>query len=127
MPVVAEQLDVSKRVVATGVVRVHKQVRTHDEVIDEPLLREEVEVVRVPRNQVVAAPVAVRQEGEVLIVPVLREVLVVEKRLMLVEEVHIIRHQTTIHEPQTIPVREEQAVVTRLPVDEGLTTEATTS
>lgn len=115
IPIIAEELDVQKRKVTTGGVRLRKVVQEREEVVDEPLLREEVRVERVPVNRVVegGAP-AVRYEGEMMIVPVLEEVLVVEKRLMLKEELHITRHQATISQPQTVTLRSEEVTVEQL-------------
>ena len=52
-----------------------------------------------------------RQEGDTLIVPVLEEVLVVEKRLLLKEEVRITRTRTEVHSPQAVTLRSEEAVI----------------
>ncbi|MCU0893405.1 MAG: YsnF/AvaK domain-containing protein [Rhodospirillales bacterium] len=56
-----------------------------------------------------------RQEGDTTIIPVFEEVVVVEKRLKLVEEVRLTKRQTIRHEPQTITLRRQEAVVERLP------------
>jgi len=63
-------------------------------------------------REVSEAP-AVRTDGDVTIVPVMEEVLVVEKRLMLVEEIHIRRVATT--EDVSIPVelRKQRASIER--------------
>jgi len=114
VPVVQEVVDVQKRWVESGRVRVTKVVHRREEVVDEPLLREEVEVERVAVNRVVEGPVATRQEGDVLIVPVLEEVLVVEKRLMLKEELHIRRRRVEESRPQRVSLRAEEARVERL-------------
>lgn len=55
----------------------------------------------------------VRIEGDVTIVPVMEEVLVIEKRLMLVEEIHIRRVAT--REDVSIPVelRKQRATIER--------------
>ena len=111
IPIVEEMLTVDKRAVVTGGVRLVKRVTEREEVIDEALLREAVTVERVPINQIVAEAPASRQEGDTLIVPVLEEVLVTEKRLLLKEEIRITRTQTTVHEPQTITLRAEHAAL----------------
>ena len=114
VPVVAEQLQIEKRLVETGRVRVTKKVFEREEVIDEPLMREEVEVRRVAVNRHVSEPPPVRYEGETMIVPLFEEVLVVEKRLMLTEELHIIRRRVAERQPQRVTLRSEQARVERL-------------
>jgi uncharacterized protein (TIGR02271 family) len=111
IPVIEERPVVRKRQAVTGTVRVTKRVRQWEEMIDEPLLRERVEVTRVPVGAWVEAPVPVRQDGDTTIVPLLEEVLVVEKRLRLVEEVHIRKHRTEAHEPKAVTLRREEAIV----------------
>jgi len=111
LPVIAEQLIVQKREVATGGVRLRKVIKEHEETVDEPLLREEVKVERVAINRVVEGTVPVRQEGETMIIPVMEEVLVVEKRLMLKEEIRVTRQQQTTHQPQKVTLKSEEVVV----------------
>lgn len=117
MPVVAETLDVQKRKVQTGGVRIKKVVHEREEVVDEPLMREEVQVKRVPVNRVVEAPVPVRHVGNTMIISLLEEVLVVEKRLMLKEELHITKGEIETYKPQRVTLRSEEAVIER--VEEG--------
>ena len=121
MPVVAETLDVQKRKVETGGVRIKKIVHEREEVVDEPLMREEVQVKRVPINRVVDAPVPVRHVGNTMIISLLEEVLVVEKRLMLKEELHITKGEVETYKPQRITLRTEEAVVERVGDDEDET------
>jgi uncharacterized protein (TIGR02271 family) len=114
VPVVAEQLEVQKRMVEAGGVRVRKTVSEREEVVDEPLLREEVQVRRVPVGRVVEGPVPVRHVGDTIIVSLLEEVLVVEKRLMLKEELHITKERVETYRPQRVTLRTEEAVVERV-------------
>jgi len=119
VPVIAEQLEVQKRKVEAGGVRVRKTVSEREEVVDEPLLREEVQVRRVPVGRVVDGPVPVRHVGDTIIVSLLEEVLVVEKRLMLKEELHITKEQVETYRPQRVVLRTEEAVVERVGDPEG--------
>lgn len=119
MPVVEEQLHVGKRTVAGDKVVVHKTVHERREVVDPPLAQEQVTVERVPVNRIIEAPAQVRQEGDVTIVPVMEEVLVVEKRLVLKEELHITRERGVTHQPIEVTLRHEEAQVERIaPTDE---------
>jgi len=120
MPVVAETLDVQKRKVEAGGVRIKKVVHEREEVVDEPLMREEVQVKRVPINRVVDAPVPVRHVGNTMIISLLEEVLVVEKRLMLKEELHITKGEIETYKPQRVTLRSEEAVVERVGEDEDI-------
>jgi len=109
IPVIAEELQIGKRQVETGRTRITKTVREHTETIDEPLMREEVAIEHVPINKVWDGPAPpVRYEGETLVIPLLEEVLVVEKRLLLKEELRIRKRQTTVHEPQEVTLRSEE-------------------
>ena len=79
-----------------------------------------VGVTRVPLNRTLAEGEAVpqiRTENGVTIIPVLEEILVVEKRLVLKEEVHV--RQTTSGEDVEVPVmlRRQHAVVERIGPD----------
>jgi uncharacterized protein (TIGR02271 family) len=100
IPVLREELKVSKREVETGRVVVHKTVSERDENVEMLLCRTDVSVERVPVGRTVTEAPASREEGDVLIIPVMEEVLVVEKRLVLKEELHIRKTTTerTAHE-----------------------------
>ncbi|HVK54565.1 MAG TPA: alpha/beta fold hydrolase, partial [Burkholderiales bacterium] len=113
IPLAREELEVGKTKVETGIVRVRKIVHEHEEMIDQPLLREEVDVKRVSINRVVDQPVAARYEGKLLIVPVLEEKLVVQKQWILKEELHISRHTVEAGGPQSVTLRSEEAIVER--------------
>jgi uncharacterized protein (TIGR02271 family) len=109
-----EEAEVQKRLVETGKVRVTKRVQERETLVDEPLFREEVEVTRVPMQRVVDGPIPVRDENGTMIIAVLEEVLVVEKRLMLKEEIHIRKHRVETHRPQQVTLRSEEVEVERL-------------
>ena len=115
IPVVAEQLEVGKKVIETGRVNVSKDVNQINEVVDVPLVHEELDVQRVAVNQIVIAPPPpVRYEGDTMIIPILREVAVVEKRLMLVEELRVTKRQIqTVHHEQ-VALRQESVNVERI-------------
>jgi len=85
IPLAAETFTVEKTESVTGVVRIRKTVTEHQEVVDTPTYSETVQVERVPRGEWVEAVPQIRYEGQTMIVPVVEEVLVVEKRLRLRE------------------------------------------
>jgi uncharacterized protein (TIGR02271 family) len=114
IPVIQEQVAIGKRTVETGRVRVSKTVREEEQVIDPPLLRTDVLVEHVPINRPVDSLPSVRQDGQTTIVPVVEEVLVVEKRLVLREELHITRRTSEYHDPQRVVLRREEADVQRI-------------
>lgn len=117
VPVAEERLRVEKRDVASGRVRVETRTDTVEELVSVSLDSDLVEVQRVPVGRTVTAPPPIRTEGGVTIVPVLEEVLVVEKRLILKEEVHLVRRvQSETHEVP-VTLRKQHAVVSRLDRD----------
>jgi uncharacterized protein (TIGR02271 family) len=99
--------------VKTGAVRVEKHVERRIRRIDLPVSSEEVEVRRVPINKVVTEAPPVRRRGDVVIVPVLEEELVVTRRLVLKEEVHLIRRRTRKRVVEEVSLERERAVVRR--------------
>jgi uncharacterized protein (TIGR02271 family) len=113
IPVVEEEATVNKRVVQTGTVRVRKIIREREEIVDEQLLERTVGIERIPINRFVDEPVPVRQEEGTIIVPVMEEVVVVEKRLLLKEEVHIRTAEQSVGKPQKIILRSEEVEIER--------------
>jgi uncharacterized protein (TIGR02271 family) len=116
VPVFREEVQVEKQAIDTGRgVRIHKTVAELPCHIDERLLRDEVEVSHVPVDRIVpldAAP-ATRYEGETLVVPILEEVLVVERRVRIKEEVRITRTRREEHHAETVMLKSEQVSVKR--------------
>lgn len=119
IPLVEERISVTKRQVESGRVRVHVTVDEREETVTEQVCRDDVQVEHVPRNVRIAEMPHVRLEGSTTIVPVVEEVLVVEKALILVEEIHIRRR--TEAETVQIPVtlKREQARVERAAATNG--------
>ena len=91
IPVLAEEVVVEKKAVPTGGVRVNRRVLEHDETVELPLRKEHLDVRRVMVDREVDGPMPVRREGETTIIPIVEEVLVVEKRYRLKEEIHVTR------------------------------------
>jgi uncharacterized protein (TIGR02271 family) len=119
IPVAAEEVRVRKEQVVTGKVRLRKIVHHEEQTLDEPLLRERVNVERVAADRWVDAVPPIRHEGGTLIVPVVEEVLVVEKRLRLREEVRLTWEHEEEHAPQTLVVRREEVQIERTDGEAG--------
>lgn len=115
IPVLRETVHIGKRRVESGRVRVHKTVSERDEPVEVVLKRQDLEVERVPIGRVVDQAPAPREEAGTLIVPVIEEVVVVEKRLMLKEELHIRRKNTERTVRETVRLRAETASVEHVP------------
>lgn len=117
VPVFQEQLSVEARTVDTGRgVRVYKTVHEQPVTIDETLRHDETTVRHVAIDRLLepgSTPPAMRHEGDVLIIPVLEEVLVVERRLRLKEELHITRTHREETYTETVTLKSEHVAVER--------------
>jgi uncharacterized protein (TIGR02271 family) len=118
MPIAREEARVARNQIETGVVSVRKSVRERVELIDEPLLHDEVDIEHVAINRPVAAPEPPREEDGMLIIPVYEEVLTVQRQWVLKEEVRLRRREVSTRHRQEVTLREEQAHVERRAPDD---------
>jgi len=116
VPLHAEQAEVTRQTRVTGRVSVSTVTKTREELVDELLTNEHAEIERVSIRQFVDEIPAVRQEGDIIVVPLVEEVVVVERRLVLKEEIRIRRVVTAERHRETVTLREQDAVITRKPV-----------
>ena len=114
VPLLEEQLVVSKRTLETGTVRLHKHTEERVETIEVPLARIQWHVEHVPFHQVVAEQPAIRQEGDTTIYPVVEERVTVLRELVLVEEVRVTRNATTTVEVSEHLLRRERVTEERV-------------
>jgi len=112
-PVIQEEAVIDKRVVETGKVIITKKISEHEEIVDVPLFQEKVEVERVPINQVVQERPLARQDGEMMIIPVVQEQVFYQKRLVLIEELHVRKQVVETHQPQKITLVKEDVEIKR--------------
>lgn len=89
VPIIREELHADAAPVVTGGVRVTKRVETHDEIVEQELRKSRVEVKRVKVDRIVNGPQPVQRVGKTLVIPVVSEVLRVEKQWVVTEEIHI--------------------------------------
>lgn len=118
IPIVEEELQISKKQVSDGKVRIRTPVDLVEEVATANLQEQRVEITRVPVDKVVEEVPALRTEGDTIIVPILEEVLVVEKRLVLKEELHIRRRVAQENVEVPVTLRKQRAVIERLDAGE---------
>jgi uncharacterized protein (TIGR02271 family) len=120
VPVIEEELVTGTHAVKTGSVRVRKEVEHLHKNVEMPAVRDVVSVNRVPVNQVVTSAPGIREEGDTLIVPVLEEEIVVEKRLVLKEEIHIRRRRIEDRVTKVVEFDREQATIERLDSEDNV-------
>ena len=112
LPLYGEEVAISHRKVERTV-RIHIRTNTNAHSVDEAVTHERVEIERIAIGLPVDAVPAVREEGDTTIIPVVEEVLVVERRLVLKEEIRLRRVRTTERHRETVILREQEAVVER--------------
>ena len=100
IPIVREEAFVTKQA-QTEQVRVRSSVEEEQVLVRDTVSREAVEISHVPIEREVSEAPRSREEDGVTIIPVIEERVIVEKRLFLVEEIHV-RRTSTI-EPVTVP------------------------
>lgn len=111
LPIVEEELVIEKRDSITGKTRVRTETEIVEEIVSLELARDTVDVETIEINEVVAEVPPVRTEGDVTVVPVVEEVLVVEKRLVLKQELHIRRRATSERVEVPVSLRKQRAIV----------------
>lgn len=119
IPLTVEEIEIGKRRTVRGKVRLRKSVKTEKVTIDETGMVERVDIQRVPIQRPVDTAPTVRYEGDTMIIPIVEEVIVIEKRLMLVEEVHVTKQTVRTHHPLEIELRRQELTVERFD-SEGL-------
>jgi stress response protein YsnF len=117
-----ETAIIDKRRVETGRVRVRLRTESVEETARADLEGEAVEVTRVPIGRLVDTAPPFRTEGEVTVISIVEEVLVVEKRLSLKEEIHIRRRTTRETVEAPVVLRRQHAEVERIDPATGLAT-----
>jgi uncharacterized protein (TIGR02271 family) len=117
IPVIQEQVIIEKEVVETGKVKVSKTVSEETASLNIPLIQESYDVQRRPVKEVLDTPPGIRYEGETIVVPVMREILIVEKKYELIEEVRLTKRTSSVPHIQEITLLKEHVHVERTPID----------
>ena len=113
IPVIEETALIDKKTIETGTIKVTKSVEEKNEVIDVNLFNDAYHIEHVSINQLYDQAPQTRQEGDTLIIPVVKEVLV--KRLMVVEEIRITKKTVERNEQHHVSLRTESVTVARTP------------
>ena len=111
IPVIEETVSIGKAVKENATLKVTKEVTEKDETVDVSLLSDDYIVEHVAVNRYEDEAPKVRQEGNTLIVPVVKEVLV--KRLLVVEEIRITKRSVERSEQHNVRLRKETVKVER--------------
>jgi stress response protein YsnF len=117
VPLCCEELSISKRRLATQRVQVSAVTREQEIVVSEILVQETVEIEQVPVGKALDRTPEIRQEGDTLVVPVVEEVLRIERQLILKEEIRIRRVRVARTNHQRVNVRAQEVVITQQPLN----------
>ena len=115
VPLHAEEAEVSRVRVEGQTTRVDTVTHERNHDIDELVFRETVEVEHVPVGREVDVAPEIRRDGDLTIIPVMEEIIVVTRKLVLKEEIHLRRLRSTARHQETITLRAQQAIITRAP------------
>jgi uncharacterized protein (TIGR02271 family) len=114
IPVIEEFIQIDKKIVEKATVHIRKNVS--EETVSIPLLtsQDHYEVERIPMNTFIEEiPPPYRQEGDTIIIPVLVEETIIQKRYKLVEEVRLTKTiKDTVHN-QEITLKKETITINR--------------
>lgn len=129
IPLFEEEVSIGKRVVETARVQVLRVTHSREQLVEEMLERERVEVERIAIGRPIETMPSIRQEGDLTIIPVVEEVLRIERQLVLKEELHVRRVKETERYQERVTLRSQKAEISRIPIDSssGLNAEAETS
>ena len=113
VPVIEEELEVGKRRVEGDRVSVRTVARERTELVEQPLESMEVEIERIAIDREIDTAPDIRNDGDTMIIPVVEERLVVEKRLFLREEIHVRQRRVVTQFRQNVTLRSQEVVVER--------------
>jgi uncharacterized protein (TIGR02271 family) len=108
-----EDIKISKNVVETGKVFFHKNVDTENFSQNIPLATESFTITHIAFNKEVKKAPKIQEKGNITIIPVIKEVAVITKKLMLVEEIHIIKVRNVTDENVKTTLRKENITINK--------------
>lgn len=114
LPVVEEEVSISRVTEKTGhAVRVRIESHEEKQLVPVTDIVEEISIERIPVKRFVDERTGPREEGNVVIIPVFETVPVVEQRLLLKEEIHIVRIRREIQREEEVLLRKETPRIER--------------
>ena len=110
-----EELSVGKQRIETGRLRIRRVTQQRTEKVDVDVEHVEAEFERVPVGRFVDERPVLRETEDMIVIPVIEEVVVVERRLMLKEEIHVRKTRRVERRSEQVTLRAQDAEVLRLP------------
>ena len=115
IPLAEEQAEIGTTKVVDSRIRINRSTTTAEKLLEAEMWREEVEIKHIQKNEVLAEGYfpQVRQEGDVLIVPVIEEQVEIIRRHILREEVHIHRMRKSEQFQQSVTLRSQEIEINK--------------
>ncbi|GLR11083.1 hypothetical protein COO59_15130 [Mixta theicola] len=115
IPLAEEQAAVSTQRVVDRRIRIDRSTTTAEKLLEAELWHEEVEIEHVEKNEPVTEGYfpQVRQEGDVLIVPVIEEQVEIIRHYVLKEEVHIHKLKKSEQFQQKVTLRSQEIEINK--------------
>lgn len=105
IPIVEEKAVISKREIPGDKVTVRTIVNSHEELLKDVVMQQNVIVERVALDEEISEIPQIRQVDGTTIIPVVDEILVVEKRYVLREEIHVRKYEVAVEVEETVTLR----------------------
>ena len=112
MQVCQEELKIKKRRIPVKKLSIRKRTKYTDFKSEIPLVSEQLSYTEVPFNTEVEQIPEVRQEGDTTIIPVIKEIPIISKKIVLIKEIHITRSQSLGTETIEAKLRSEEVEIT---------------
>jgi stress response protein YsnF len=123
----AENIAAEKRRIVTGHTRFTLVTRNQEELVREVLAHDKVKVQHVSIGRAVDHLPRVRQEGDTVVIPVMEEVLTINRQLILKEEIRIRRVRVSRVYQERIRVRRQDVLITHQPLTSREETQTSTA
>ena len=113
IPVVEETVVVDKEVFESEKIFIRKTIKTENVNINIPLINDVCEIHYVPSDKVFDSYPLSRQVGDTMIIPIVKEILVIKKKYQMTQEIHVTKIKTSTPFLQQIELKKEQVKVER--------------
>jgi stress response protein YsnF len=116
IPIVEETIQIKRELIEKGSTRFTKKV--DGETVEIPLTSrtQQYSIERIPVNRYVeVAPPGIRHEGKTMIISIIEEEAVIQKRLKIVEELHITLTEVETRTKTEVNLRKERIIIEKDP------------
>src|SRR5258705_10864414 len=110
IPLHVEEVSVSRREVEKANVQIALITGTREQLVDKELTHVRVEIERVPIGRTIEVVPSISQEGDTTIIPVVEEIVVVERRFVLKGQDRIRRVRPKEQHPGTVVLRHQKGL-----------------